>query len=72
MGTGIGAMKMEKCANIILQEIINFQTTYNNDILKKIIFCVRGEKNYLIATKVLKRLNQKVETLHATSKSNVK
>jgi len=56
MGTGIGAMKMEKCVNIMLQEIINFQTTYNNDILKKIIFCVRGEKDYLIAMKVLKRL----------------
>jgi len=58
MGTGIGAMKMEKCANIMLQEIINFQMTYNNDMLKKIIFCVRGEKDYLIAMKVLKRLNQ--------------
>jgi len=59
MGAGIGAMKMEKCANIMLQEMLNFQTAYNNDILKKIIFCVRGKEDYSIATKVLGGLNRK-------------
>jgi O-acetyl-ADP-ribose deacetylase (regulator of RNase III) len=46
MGAGIGAMKMEKCAKIMLLEMVNFISSKTSS--PKIIFCVRGKKDYSI------------------------
>jgi O-acetyl-ADP-ribose deacetylase (regulator of RNase III) len=50
MGAGIGAMKMEKCAKIMLLEMENF--IYSKSSTLKIIFCVRGKNDYSIVKKM--------------------
>ena len=47
MGSGIGAMSVEKCAEIILTEMKNFRNRTTNSTLKEIYLCVHRDKDYI-------------------------
>lgn len=52
MGSGIGAMRVDKCAKIMLTEMMNFQAKSTNNILEKIYLCVIKESDYLVVNDI--------------------
>ena len=61
MGSGIGAMKVDKCAKIMLTEMMNFQAKSANSALEKIYLCVLKDSDYLLVNDIYQKLqiNQK-------------
>jgi O-acetyl-ADP-ribose deacetylase (regulator of RNase III) len=56
MGSGIGAMRVDKCAKIMLTEMINFQAKSANSTLEKIYLCVLKDSDYLVVNDIYEKL----------------
>jgi len=57
MGSGIGAMNVEKCAKIILREMKNFRDRTKNSTLEEIYLCVHKEKDYIKVKDIFLSIN---------------
>jgi len=57
MGSGIGAMRVDKCAKIILTEMMNFQAKSTNSILEKIYLCMIKKSDYSVVNDIYEKLH---------------